>query len=54
MAVIKSTFAFMLFLTFVFYCSLVQGAVLEADRADVLYHSYDGGGMKIEIGRAHV
>jgi len=29
-------------------CSTSQAAVLEADRADVLYHSYDGGGMKID------
>lgn len=27
---------------------LIQAAVLEEDRADVLYHSYDGGGMKID------
>jgi hypothetical protein len=26
----------------------LQAAVLEADKADVLYHSYDGGGMKID------
>ncbi|MCJ8319401.1 MAG: DUF3570 domain-containing protein [Colwellia sp.] len=26
----------------------VSAAVLDADRADVLYHSYDGGGMKID------
>ena len=26
----------------------VNAAVLDADRADVLYHSYDGGGMKID------
>ena len=26
----------------------VQAAVLSADRADVLYHSYEGGGMKID------
>lgn len=26
----------------------VQAAVLDEDRADVLYHSYDGGGMKID------
>lgn len=25
-----------------------QAAVLQADRVDVLYHSYDGGGMKID------
>jgi len=25
-----------------------EAAVLEADRADVLYHSYEGGGMKID------
>lgn len=26
----------------------VNAAVLDADRADVLYHTYDGGGMKID------
>ncbi|WP_242620284.1 DUF3570 domain-containing protein [Shewanella maritima] len=26
----------------------VQAAILEPDRADVLYHSYEGGGMKID------
>jgi hypothetical protein len=26
----------------------IQAAVLEADKADVLYHSYEGGGMKID------
>jgi len=28
--------------------SLSQAAVLEKDRVDVLYHSYEGGGMKID------
>ena len=36
---------FLLFL--VFYISKIQAAVLPEDRADVLYHSYDGGGISI-------
>ena len=36
---------FLLFL--VFYISKIQAAVLPEDRADVLYHSYDGGGITI-------
>lgn len=28
--------------------NLLQAAVLDPDRADVLYHSYEGGGMKID------
>ncbi len=31
-----------------FIVSISQAAVLDVDRADVLYHSYDGGGMKID------
>jgi len=32
-----------------FFASLsIHAAVLDEDRADVLYHSYDGGGMKID------
>jgi hypothetical protein len=38
--------------TFIALCicfsSSSQATVLEEDRADVLYHSYDGGGMKID------
>ena len=48
MAVIKSTLAFTLLLSCVIYSSLAQGAVLAEDRADMLYHSYEGGGMKID------
>jgi len=35
-------------LAFLFINTYAQAAVLEADRADVLYHSYDGGGMNID------
>lgn len=37
----------LLALTFTFIKN-AQSAVLQSDRADVLYHSYDGGGMKID------
>lgn len=47
-AVTNPTLAFTLLLTCVIYSSFVQGAVLEENRADVLYHSYEGGGMKID------
>lgn len=30
------------------FCYNSQAAVLSADKADVLYHSYEGGGMKID------
>ena len=36
-----------LFLTF-YYLNPAQAIVLPEDRADVLYHSYDGGGAKID------
>ena len=39
--------SFILCLSFFFSIQL-NAAVLEEDRADVLYHSYDGGGMKID------
>jgi hypothetical protein len=35
-------------LTMVLTLTSVQAAVLGADRVDVLYHSYEGGGMKID------
>ncbi len=36
-----------IFLTLFFGASSVYAAVLPEDRADLLYHSYDGGGAEI-------
>ncbi|MCI2284458.1 DUF3570 domain-containing protein [Colwellia sp. MSW7] len=47
MAVTKSTFLLVILIN-VYFSSVGNGAVLEEDRVDVLYHSYDGGGMKID------
>jgi hypothetical protein len=33
---------------FAFYSLTLKAAVLDEDKADVLYHSYEGGGMKID------
>ena len=44
----KSKQSFLYLLVWLAFPSLLQAAVLGEDRADVLYHSYDGGGMKID------
>ncbi len=36
------------FIPFIFLLPVVEAAVLPEDRADVLYHSYDGGGITID------
>ena len=36
------------FFGFILSITSSQAAVLAADRVDVLYHSYEGGGMKID------
>lgn len=47
-AVTKSFIHLFCFCLVIFLSNTTHGAVLEEDRADVLYHSYDGGGMKID------
>ena len=46
--VIKVSLLTLLFVVVYCFSSQIRGAVLEKDRADVLYHSYEGGGMKID------
>jgi hypothetical protein len=51
-AVIKTTqlvlYPLVCLLVCQFFSSSLKAAVLDEDRADVLYHSYDGGGMTID------
>lgn len=47
-AVINTTKAFLCLFIWSILSIPSHAAVLEQDRADVLYHSYDGGGMKID------
>ena len=46
--VINPTQSILVLLTVLLLTATSQAAVLDEDRADVLYHSYDGGGMKID------
>jgi hypothetical protein len=46
--VTKQARLFVYFLIGILCTSSLHGAVLQEGRADVLYHSYDGGGMKID------
>lgn len=46
--VIRFLLYFLCILISLLASSVGHGAVLAEDRADVLYHSYDGGGMKID------
>ncbi|MCP4272610.1 MAG: hypothetical protein GY781_11680, partial [Gammaproteobacteria bacterium] len=36
-----------IFLSFILTCNSLIAAVLPDDRADALYHSYDGGGVEV-------
>ena len=45
---ILSQYGFILMVLSLMPISQLQAAVLDKDKADVLYHSYDGGGMKID------
>jgi hypothetical protein len=47
-AVTKFTQSLLSIFVVLFFSCISHAAVLEEDRADVLYHSYDGGGMKID------
>jgi hypothetical protein len=46
--VTNSSKSFICLLVWLLFSISTQAAVLEEDRVDVLYHSYDGGGMKID------
>lgn len=48
MVVTNSSKSFICLLVWLLFSISTQAAVLEEDRVDVLYHSYDGGGMKID------
>lgn len=47
-AVINFTMSILVLFICLLFSNSTYAAVLEKDRADVLYHSYDGGGMKID------
>jgi hypothetical protein len=48
LARLKYITVFSVALSFALSINLSQAAVLEKDRVDVMYHSYEGGGMKID------
>lgn len=45
---IKASFCHVLSACLIFFSFISHGAVLDDDKADILYHSYEGGGMKID------
>ena len=48
LSVLKLVVTFSFIINLGLSASLSQAAVLGAERVDVLYHSYEGGGMKID------
>ena len=48
MAVFKGLYSFAVITSFVLLCSKTQATVLPEERADFMFHSYDGGGITID------